>query len=133
MILDSQFEFSDDQAITGSATSTNIIDLGTDRDMSAGEPVALNIQVTEDFDNLTSLEVQVQEDTSDSFSSPTVIAKTEDAPLADLKAGYVFNVRYLPSNSEQYLRLNYVVTGSNPANGKITAGVANAHQTNPNA
>jgi len=133
MILDSEFEFSDDQAITATAVSTNVIDLGTGRDMSAGEPVNLNIQVTEAFDNLTSLQVEVQQDADAAFSNPTVIAKSEDAALADLKPGYVFNLRHLPSNSERYLRLNYVVTGTNPTTGKVASGVVNAQQTNPNA
>lgn len=130
-IMDSTLLFSDAQALTGTAVSTNVIDLTASDEISTGHPLDLLLQVVEnDFDNLTSLQVELQTDDNESFSSPTTIAKSEDAPLADLKVGYRFNINYLPRGNEQYLRLNYVVTGTSPANGSITAGITGTTQTN---
>ena len=64
MILSAQQLFSDDQAITATAVSTNVIDLGVagtpygavaalNQDVGKGAGVPVLIQVTEDFDNLT--------------------------------------------------------------------------------
>ena len=54
MILDEQGLFSNNQKITATAVSTNVLDLGK-REVSFGTPVELFIQVTEDFVKLTSL------------------------------------------------------------------------------
>jgi hypothetical protein len=130
-IMDSTLLFSDAQAITGTAVSTNVIDLTASDEISTGHPLDLLVQVVgNDFDNLTSLQVELQTDADAAFSNPTTIAKSEDAPLADLKVGYRFNVNYWPRGNEQFIRLNYVVTGSNPTQGAITAGITGTPQTN---
>lgn len=130
MYIDAQMTFSDDQAITADAASTNVIDLGVARNMGNGEAVPVLIQVTEDFDNLTSLEVKVQQDTVEGFGSPTDIATTGAVVLANLKAGYTFPIVYLPANTERYLRLYYDVTGTTPTSGTVMAAVVGGHQTN---
>ena len=45
MILDSLLKFSDAQALTATADSTNVIDLSNDRDIGIGEPMALVVTV----------------------------------------------------------------------------------------
>jgi hypothetical protein len=130
MILDKETLFSEDQAITGTAVSTNVVDLVASGNIGPGQPVQLQIQVTEDFDNLTDLTVDLETDDNEAFSSATTLLTSEAAPLADLKAGYRFNITYMPQTNEQYLRLNYKVNGSSPTQGKITAGVVEASQTN---
>jgi hypothetical protein len=57
LVLDRRVLFSNDQAITASANSTDIIDLSSLRDVSSGEPVIVLVQVTEAFDALTSLTI----------------------------------------------------------------------------
>lgn len=134
MILDKENLFSDNQAITADAASTNIIDLGAPgtpvggaaaltRDIGKGKPIDLLIQVTEDFDNLTSLDIEVQVDTVENFASPTVVMQ-HNVALADLVAGYVCPLQVVPPGTNQrYMRLYYDVNGTNPTAGKITAGV----------
>lgn len=133
-ILNSQELFSDDQAITATAASTNVIDFGTPgTPIRAAAPIVdekgvsmipLAIQVTEDFDNLTSLTIAVQTDNNAAFSSATTV-HSQTIALASLVAGAKTALRMIPFNTtEQYVRLHYTVTGTAPTTGKITAGVA---------
>lgn len=129
MILDNQTLLSDAQAITADAGSTNQIDLsprasGVIRDIGPGQNVPLLIQVVEAFNNLTSLVVSVQVDEDSAFGSPTTVVSTAAIPLAQLVAGYAFNLDYVPRlSNERYMRLFYDITGTAPTTGKITAGV----------
>ena len=129
MILDNQTLLSDAQAITADAGSTNQIDLsprasGVIRDIGPGNNVPLLIQVVEAFNNLTSLVVSVQVDEDSAFGSPTTVVSTAAIPLAQLVAGYAFNLDFVPRlSNERYMRLFYDITGTAPTTGKITAGV----------
>ncbi len=118
MLLDAQSLFSDNQAITASAVSTNVVRFGS------GEFtfVPLLIQVTEDFATLTSLTVKVQTATDAAFTSAVDLAEATLA-AAKLKEGCVFPINYIPNGNLGYIRLYYTVTGSNATTGKITAGV----------
>lgn len=122
MILDNTNLFSEDQAITADAASTNVIDLGADRNIGVGTPVPILIQVTEDFDNLTSLTIQVQTSSAENFGSATTLVSVT-VVAADLVAGYKAPIIHLPRGIDRYLRLNYDVTGTAPEAGKITAAV----------
>lgn len=122
MILDAQNLFSDDQAITATAVSENVIDLGSDG-AGPGEPLELLAQVTEDFATLTSLNVEIQTDDNSAFSSPTTVGSTGAVAAADLVAGYQFRVRALPHGLQRYVRLNYVVAGTNATAGKVVSGI----------
>jgi hypothetical protein len=142
MIFSTEMKFSDDQAVTGDEASDNIIDLkGTGtvlgapaalvKDLGKGNPIPILIQVTEAFDELTTLHVSVQTDDNESFTTPKDIVNTYEVPLASLVAGYQFPIISVPQEVvERYLRLHYEVTGSAPTAGKITAGIVMAVQTN---
>ena len=139
MIFSAQQLFSDDQAITASADSTNVIDLGLpgtpfgaaaalNDDIGKGAKVPLLVQVTEDFDNLTSLEIKLS--TGATTALGTTIA-SQVILLADLVAGKQLNLDYLPNGIvEQYLGVEYVVVGTAPTAGTITAGITMGVQTN---
>jgi len=134
MIFDQQALFSDAQAITATAASTNILDLGAPgtpkhaaaaitQDFGRGRHVPIRVQVTESFTNLTSLEIAVQVDDNASFSSAKTVA-TSSVALAALVAGYALPTEYVPRGvDERYMRLYYTVTGTAPNAGKITAGL----------
>ena len=135
MILDAENLFSDDQAVTVTAVSTNIIDQGA---VSTGKggigkgdiPLELLVQVSEeDFAGGTSLKVQVQSDSVEAFSGPTLLHETDAILTAVLTTGYQFALARIPVTAERYLRLNYVVVGTHTA-GKLTAGLVEARQTN---
>ena len=118
MLLDAQSLFSDAQAITATAASTNVVKFGK------GEFtfVPLLIQVVEDFATLTSLTIKVQTATDEAFTTAVDLASATIA-AADLTAGKVAPINYIPSGNLGYIRIYYTVTGSNATAGKITAGV----------
>lgn len=130
------------QAITASAASTEYIDLGAtgtpalnttalSRDIGRGTPVNIRVQVTEAFATLTSLKVAVQTDDNTSFSSAATVLETEAIALATLTAGYVFNIQWIPRDTdERYVRLYFTVAGSNATGGKVWAAVVEAAQDN---
>lgn len=141
-IVDNTLVFSDGQAITGDAASTNVIDLkatGTPygqaaaltRDIGIGNAVPLQIAVTEAFNTLTSLTIQIQVDDNEAFASPKVVAQTAAIPLASLTLGYQIKFpNAIPEGTdERFIRLYYDVTGTNPTLGKIFAGVVAGRQT----
>jgi hypothetical protein len=82
-ILNKEELYSDDQAITATAASTNVIDHGAPGtwvhastpivDDKGTSMICLGIQVTEDFDNLTSLDITFETDDNAAFSSAKVI------------------------------------------------------------
>jgi hypothetical protein len=142
MILDKQSLLSDAQAITATAASTNVIDLGAagtvygaaaalPRDLGKGCKVPLLLQVVETFATLTSLTIDVQVDDNAAFSSPKTVATTGAIAAANLTAGKQFSIDAFPRGTdERYVRLNYTVGGSNATAGKITAGAVPGIQTN---
>lgn len=128
MIFDETLMFSDDQEVTGTAVSTNVIDLGADnRDIGKGVPVPLLIQVTSGFEGATSVTATVQTSNDEDFGDVDVLATSGAVVLDDLNAGYQFPIQYMPINTKRYLRINYTVAGTGTA-GTITAGVVAAHQ-----
>ncbi|MGB0943133.1 MAG: Bbp16 family capsid cement protein [Marinomonas sp.] len=112
MILDSAQEFSGGQAVTASAVSTNIIDLGVDRDIGKGEPMAIVVSssVAAGGTNPT-LQVELQTDSVEGMGSLTTIATSEQ--VAGMEAGQTIVVP-LGMTNERYLRLRYVTTGTSP-------------------
>ena len=144
MHLDEQALFSDQQAITATATtaSTNYIDLGAantppggsnaiGQDFGGGNDIPLLIQVTETFNELSSLTVAVEVDDNTSFSSPTTVAASGAIRRADLVAGKKIPPFNVPIGTDQrYLRLVYFIAGDMPTEGKVTAGIAGGLQTN---
>jgi len=132
MILDKQNLFSDDQALTTSAASTNLIDMGSD-DSSVPTPnlkdAELFCMVNVAFVGGTSVKVSLQTDDNTDFSSAVTLYNTEAVVTASLVAGYKFIMPRLPETGvEQYIRLYYTIVGTYTA-GKVTAGFVEALQT----
>lgn len=127
MILDEQNLFSDNQHITESCASDNVLNFGK-REMAFATPVELFIQITEDFNNLTSLTISAQTSEDETFSEAlTLIEQT--MLLSELKAGAVSNIKFLPKGNLGYIRLYYTVTGAaSPTKGAILAGISDGAQ-----
>jgi hypothetical protein len=128
-VIDRVTLFSNDQAITGSAESTDTLDLRVDADIGAGTPIRLLIQPTASFNNLDSLGVAVQVPNSFAFGSPETVLETS-LPLANLVAGRRFPIDAVPRGMKRYMRLYYTVTGTNPSAGTITAAAVLNAQDN---
>lgn len=124
MLFDKQSLFSDNQAITATAVSENVVCLakGPLKDVALGNPLPLAILVTEAFAGLTNLTVTIETATDKEFSDATVLATTGAIAAADLVAGYTFPINFIPKGNKGYMRAKYTVSGTATA-GKITAGV----------
>jgi len=141
MIIDNTLVFSNQQALTVSAPSTNAIDLGATgtpfaatlplvRDIGEGEPIDLAVSVAQTFGGLTSLQVSVQ--TSPDSINWTTVDSGAVIPAASLVAGYLFTVpKLVQEASSRYLQLYYNVNGTATA-GAINASIVAGRQSNIN-
>lgn len=127
MYLDRELEFSDSQVVTVTAASTDLIDLqDADRQVGEGEPIYLVIQVdvTATAAGAATVDFQLETDDAVGFPSATILFSTGATAIAGLTAGTTVAVVAVPHNSEQFLRLRYVV-----ATGPLTAGSFSAFLT----
>lgn len=142
MIFDRTLLFSDEQAITATAASTNIVDLGATgtiygyssamvRELGYGNDANIYVGVTESFNNLTSLTISIETDDNSSFSSATTVWTSPAYTLAQLavRAKYLLPDELPAGVNERYVRLKYTVAGTAPTTGKITAGIVADRQT----
>jgi hypothetical protein len=128
MILDKLLRFSDAQAITASAASTDVIDLGVLADYNVGYELEVLLLVTEAFTAsgagtlVTALEGSVDN------SAWTVMAETAAIGKAALTAGSQIARWTLPGPiagqaNPRYFRINYTVATGPMTAGKVTAAI----------
>ena len=139
MILSANQTFSDGQALTGTAASTNVIDLGATgtvlkapaaliRDVGKGNPIQVLVQ----FDvaaggTSPTIDITLEMDTADSFASATTVATVPQ--IAGGAAGQRVPFYVLPEQiTERYIRLNYTLGGTSPTY-TVTAAIVLADQT----
>ena len=137
MYLDKQLMFSEAQALTATAASTNVLDLG---------PLALGTGPGEGMRNMlafctvhtildsagdaATLVAVLQMDSTAAFSSAATIATTGTIAEATLVAKYkIFDGIRLPLNCERYIRINFTVAVENFTSGNIDAGLTNGYST----
>lgn len=116
MYIDFQLKFSNAQALTGTAVSTNVVDLGVDRDIGIGEAMAAAIFVKVAADYTTTDETYqftLQTDDNEAFSSPTTVVASAVIPGNQLTAGTVV-VLPIGFANERYLRINNTLAGTTP-------------------
>jgi len=138
MILNKNLLLSNAQAITATAISENVIQWPTNgtpvgesaaitRNLGAGTPIPLLIQVVETFATLTSLTITIETaDNAALSSNAVVLASTGAVAAASLVAGYQpsFTNHVPDATMKAYLGLRFTVTGSDATAGKITAAIA---------
>ena len=135
-ILDKQALFSDDQAITATARSTNVIDLGAFSPAKGDvKDIEVIVQVTTAFDSSAddgTLVVALMTDSDAAIGSGGVVLhQTAAIAEADLVAGYQFSLGTIPVNALRYIDLNFTVAGSGSFTaGNIVAGLGLDRQTN---
>lgn len=135
MIFDKQNLLSNDQAITGTAVSENVIDITgvAGKDAGPGTPINVLAQVTEAFNTLTDLTIALETDDVVGFTGEGSVKTTLQSVnlvLAKLTLGKQISLSTLPKGCKRYIRLSYTVNGSNPSTGKIFAGLVDAVQSN---
>lgn len=144
MLIDSKELFSDEQAVTSDAVSTNVIDLlsvsgainagdtggpsaNTTINIGAGKTLYLYALVTTAFDSAggtTSLTTSLESDDNTSLTSATVHWTGADTEEATLVAGYWIakGIPIPPGAYQRYLGLRYNVGAEeNFTAGKVTA------------
>jgi hypothetical protein len=115
MWIDTLLEFSDAQAVTTTAASTNVVNLGSDRDVGVGNElwVCMTLDVAaDDTDANETYVVDLQTDTVEAMSSADNIAQVT-IPRGSV-AGSKFTVA-VPFANQQFLRLNYTTGGTTPS------------------
>lgn len=126
MWIDKQLEFSDSQAVTATAISTNVVDLNTafnfntGVDIGTGEDVYLVLQVDSAATAAGAATVQITLESSAAagLTSSTVHFTSANYALSDLTAGKTLLSVKLPSGTYlRYLGVRYTV-----GTGPLTAG-----------
>jgi hypothetical protein len=111
-VLDKNLQFSDSQALTATAVSTNIYDATTDRDLGPGEPMAMVVYAETVLGGTTpTLAVSIQTDDNSGFSSAATLVTSET--FTELTVGQIIVIP-LTMDNERYLRLNYTLGGTSP-------------------
>jgi len=122
MYIDKQNTMSSAQAITASAASTSVIDLGLgDIGKSQDQAPWLLVRTVAAFNTLTSLNIKLQTSVDAAFTSPIDLPINLEVVLASLTANTEQIKARLPIGCKQYIRMYYTVTGSNPTLGTIDA------------
>lgn len=128
MYVDSQLLFSDEQAVTSAAGSTNTINLGAVRDIGTGESlyvvVVVDVAMTDDSSNST-LTVALEGDSTDTIT-PDGTQDLFTIPAVSA-AGSIFYAKLDPGSAPlqyQYIRLKYTPNNGDLSAGKFTAFLA---------
>ena len=115
MFVDSKLEFSDAQALTATAVSTNVIPVSGN--IGPGEPMAIAVTVNVAADIASANETYqfvLQTATDAAFTMPVNLITTEAFDGSTLLEGTTFMVP-LGSNNLAFLRMNYVLGGTTPS------------------
>lgn len=143
MILNRNLILSENQAITATAISTNVIQwetvraapyeaAGIPRNLGDGPDIPLILQITEAFNTLTSLTITLESADNAALSTNAIVMATSGAiPLASLTLGYrPLLTRILPHGlMKDFFGVRYTVTGTNPTLGKVTCAIATEVQS----
>lgn len=115
MYLDSQHLFSDAQALTATAVSTNIIDLNaTERRIGTGEPMCVVISCDVAMGGTTpTMIATLQSDDNSGFSS--AVSVVVSPTFSSFAAGAKYVLPIPPGTAtERYIRVNYTLAGTSP-------------------
>lgn len=137
MILDKNLLFMTNAAITASAASTDVIDLGVLQDLGIGDDPAIAILalITETFTAAGAATLVTSLQGSVDNSAWTDMAMTNAIGKASLVAGAEICRWDLPSliagqSPPRYLRMNFTVATGPMTAGKVTAGLLLDRQYN---
>ena len=146
-MTDSTLILADDQAVTATAISANVINTGADlsagavpgaargRGIPVGQSAALPnqifragtpilIKVTTTFATLTSLTVTLESSAAAGLTSATTHWSSGAIAAATLVQGYAFKIQHVPeADYLQYVGLRFTVGGSNATAGTIHAEI----------
>lgn len=127
MITDNLLRFSEEQAVTVTAISENVVDQGARRDVGEGQPLYVVFTINETFAALTSLTIDVDASAEAALTASTSIGNVVlTLAQGELDAGKQYFIQIRPQSAsigQQYLGVTYTVEGSAATAGKITADI----------
>lgn len=126
MILDKQLEFSNAQAVTAAAASTNLIDFGAVRDMGVGQDLYVVVVCTTtmaDTGSDSTLAVALEGD------STTTVTPDYTRTLFTFSAVSAAGTVKIAKLSPGDLNLRYAQLKYTPAGGDLSAGAFSAYLT----
>lgn len=109
LYLDKRHEFSENQAITGTAESENAIDFGVEKCSAAGK--AIDIRIKEDFAGGTSLQFVLQDSADGVSYTDKLTSPTFQTAQLKAKGGEVFYSLVIPKGLRRFIRLKYEAAG----------------------
>jgi len=110
LYLDKKLEFSENQAITGTAESENALDFGVENGSAAGK--AIDIRIKEDFIGGTSLQFVLQDSADGVSYTDKLTSLTFQTTQLKAKGEDVFYSLAIPKGLRRFIRLKYAVTGT---------------------
>lgn len=137
MILDGQNMFSEAQAITAAAVSTNAIDTSVARDIGTGEGLYVMVQcdvAMTDSGSDSTLAIALVTDSDPALGSAAVIDTLVTLP-ALTAAGTTLYFKIDPEKLvafERYIGLSFTPAGGNLTTGSFTAGLVRNIQKSQN-
>lgn len=127
MILDAELLFSDAQAVTAAAASTNYIDLSQVRDIGTGEDlyifVSVDVALTDSGSDST-VAVALEGDSTTTFTPDASTSLFTIPALA--AAGSIYYAKLSPGADAlqyRYIQLKYTPANGNLTTGSFTAGI----------
>lgn len=121
MIFDSQTMFSDAQALTATAASTNRLDFGASARLGAGKPVYLYLKVDATGGSSPTIAVSLRGDTDSTAGSETVLLEIIDAETLSPDPSY-YAIPLPVFQKFRYYDVYYTLTGTSPTY-TVTAGL----------
>lgn len=132
-IIDYENELADKQAVTATAATTNAIDFGAAKDAAKGNPLMLEIICDEAAvsGGSTTVDFQLEFDTTDSFTPDAVADLAMGVAKADLVAGAVIYRGSVPEVGDyRYMQGKFTVNTANLTAGKFSWRLVPAFQSN---
>lgn len=122
MFFDKELIFSENQSVTNSAASSNIVEIG--ENAGAGEALKLYIKVKENFasDSAATLKVSLQGSDDSAFTTPVELISSAEIGKDVLVAGKSIEMGSVPAQHGKFIRLYYTTDAVMTA-GKITSAV----------
>ena len=105
MYIDAQLRFANGQTLAGDAVSENVLDFGLPRNLGVGEDLYIIVAV--DADLTGTLQVNVETDDNDSFSSATVTADIGTFAAAAVAGSQIIYKVSPDVLNERYARLDF--------------------------
>ena len=124
MLDDAQNKYSDFQALTATAASTNVLQKkgGVQGVGAGGRTIWLVVQIVESFNNLTNIAFAWQTDTVVGFGSAVALdSRTITLASSGLNQGGGYTVAANAGSLKEFTRMNYTLTGTTPTTGKVSA------------